>query len=87
MLIATGTSRNSFALGKNWKVKVFLIAQLATAFLQKEKVALIGNGPYMQHELAVLENIVSDIAVFTDGKPLEVSLDDSVIVHEEKFLP
>ena len=87
VLIATGTSRNSFALGKKLEGKgVSYCATCDGFFYKKKKVALIGNGPYMQHELAVLENIVSDVAVFTDGKPLEVSLDDSVIVHEEKIL-
>ena len=87
VLIATRTSRNSFALGKKLEGKgVSYCATCDGFFYKKKKVALIGNGPYMQHELAVLENIVSDVAVFTDGKPLEVSLDDSVIVHEEKIL-
>jgi thioredoxin reductase (NADPH) len=51
-------------------------------FFRKKKVAVIGCGDFMKHEVDVLEHLIDDIAVFTNNKDLEVSLNRIVIEDE-----
>ncbi len=39
-------------------------------FYKKKKVALIGSGPYMEHELKVLENFTNQITIFSQGEKI-----------------
>ena len=79
VILACGTSRNRYA-----KADIFEgVSYCATCdgfFYRKKKIALIGNGKYMAHELSVLENMCKDITVFTDGKPLEAEIHPSIPV-------
>lgn len=48
-------------------------------FYRKKKIAVIGCGAYMLHELEHLKRMTNDVMVFTDGHPLDVSVDVPVI--------
>src|SRR5690606_36438829 len=70
VVLATGKTRlplrvpgfNTFR-GKG----IHMCATCDAIFYKGRKIALIGNGPYMEQELAVLENYTSDILIFTQG--------------------
>lgn len=79
VILACGTSRNKY----NKVEGLDGVSYCATCdgfFYRKKKVALIGNGNYMAHELSVLENICQDIIVFTDGKPLQAEVSSTIKV-------
>ena len=79
VILACGTSRNRYAKADNLE-GVSYCATCDGFFYRKKKIALIGNGKYMAHELSVLENICKDITVFTDGKSLEAEINSSIPV-------
>lgn len=79
VILACGTSRNRYSKADQFE-GVSYCATCDGFFYRKKKIALIGNGNYMAHELSVLENICKDITVFTDGKPLEVKINSSIPV-------
>ncbi|MDE7095303.1 MAG: NAD(P)/FAD-dependent oxidoreductase [Anaeroplasmataceae bacterium] len=79
VILACGTSRNRYAKADHLE-GVSYCATCDGFFYRKKKIALIGNGKYMAHELSVLENIVKEITVFTDGKPLEAEINPSIPV-------
>ena len=79
VILACGTSRNRFVKADQFE-GVSYCATCDGFFYRKKKIALIGNGKYMAHELSVLENICKDITVFTDGKPLETEIHPSIPV-------
>ena len=65
IFLATGKSNKVNILGIN----VCQVSYCATCdgfFFRKKKIALIGSGEYMLHELDVLKNFTSDITVFTN---------------------
>ncbi len=74
VLLATGKQRLTLNIPGFNKFRGKGISFCATCdgyFYRKKKLALIGCGPYMQQELKELENLTSDITIFTDGKTLE----------------
>ena len=74
VLLATGKQRLTLNIPGFNKFRGKGISFCATCdgyFYRKKKLALIGCGPYMQQELKELENLTSDITIFTDGKELE----------------
>lgn len=73
VILACGTSRNRYSKADQFE-GVSYCATCDGFFYRKKKIALIGNGNYMAHELSVLENICKEIIVFTDGRPLKVEL-------------
>ncbi|MDE7263832.1 MAG: NAD(P)/FAD-dependent oxidoreductase [Anaeroplasmataceae bacterium] len=79
VILACGASRNRYAKADQYE-GVSYCATCDGFFYRKKKIALIGNGKYMAHELSVLENISKDILVFTDGLPLETELTSSIPV-------
>ncbi len=79
VILACGTSRNRYAKADHLE-GVSYCATCDGFFYRKKKIALIGNGKYMAHELSVLENICKDIIVFTDGKPLEAEINPNIPV-------
>ena len=79
VILACGTSRNRYAKADHLE-GISYCATCDGFFYRKKKIALIGNGKYMAHELSVLENICKDITVFTDGKPLEAEINSTIPV-------
>ncbi len=73
VVLACGTSRNRYSKADRFE-GVSYCATCDGFFYRKKKIALIGNGNYMAHELSVLENICKEIIVFTDGLPLETEI-------------
>lgn len=53
-------------------------------FYRKKKIAVIGCGAYMLHELEHLKRVTNDVIVFTDGHPLDASVDVPVIKEKIK---
>lgn len=79
VILACGTSRNRYAKADQFD-GVSYCATCDGFFYRKKKIAIIGNGQYMAHELSVLENICKDITIFTDGLPLEVETNSTIPV-------
>lgn len=84
IVLALGASRNRYVKADKFE-GVSYCATCDGFFYRKKRLALIGNGSYMKHELEVLENITKDITVFTDGLPLEVDLNENIKVITEKI--
>ncbi|MDE6946453.1 MAG: NAD(P)/FAD-dependent oxidoreductase [Anaeroplasmataceae bacterium] len=85
VVLACGTSRNRFTKADSFE-GVSYCATCDGFFYRKKKVALIGSGAYMAHELSVLENICKDIIVFTNGKPLETKISSDITVITEPIV-
>jgi thioredoxin reductase (NADPH) len=87
VLLATGKRRLTLCIPGFQKYRGKGISFCATCdgfFYRKKKLAIIGSGPYMQQELKVLENLSSDITVFTHGKALKGKVDH--VVNTSKIL-
>ncbi len=84
IILACGTSRNLFYKARGLD-GISYCATCDGFFYRKKKVALIGNGSYMAHELSVLHHIIKDIMVFTDGLPLEVEIPEHIPVILDKI--
>ena len=50
-------------------------------FYRKKRIGIVGNGAYMQHELAYLSRLTDQITVFTHGSSLSVSIDAPVVTE------
>lgn len=85
VVLACGASRNRYAKADKYE-GISYCATCDGFFYRKKKIALIGNGKYMAHELDVLGNMCKDITVFTDGLPLEVSINPSIPVVLDKII-
>lgn len=86
VMLACGTSRNQWQLGKRFEGYGVSYCATCDGFLyRKKKVALVGSGALMKHELEVLKNLCPDVTVFTDGKPLEGEISPEVKVVPEKI--
>ena len=90
VLLATGKTRRTMRRTGFNQFRGKGISMCATCdgfFYRKKKIALIGCGPYMLHELEYLKKMTQDITVFTDGNELKVEVDVPV-VHEKitKFI-
>lgn len=87
ILLATGKKRLSLNIPGFKKYRGKGISFCATCdgyFYRKKKLALIGCGPYMQQELKDLENLSSDITVFTNGKALLSEVNHPVVTSKIK---
>ena len=84
IVLALGASRNRYVKADKFE-GVSYCATCDGFFYRKKKLALIGNGSYMKHELEVLENISKDITIFTDGLPLEVEVNPEIKVITDKI--
>lgn len=82
VVLACGTSRSRLPLLDQLE-KVSYCATCDGFFYRKKRVALIGNGDYMAHELAVLKQICSEVIVFTNGLPLEADVKDCKVFTEK----
>ena len=84
IVLALGASRNRYVKADKFE-GVSYCATCDGFFYRKKKLALIGNGSYMKHELEVLENISKDMTIFTDGLPLEVEVNPEIKVITDKI--
>ena len=84
IVLALGASRNRYVKADKFE-GVSYCATCDGFFYRKKRLALIGNGSYMKHELEVLENISKDITIFTDGLPLEVEVNPEIKVITDKI--
>ena len=72
VVLATGKPRVQINLEgyQTFKSKgIHLCTTCDGLFYKNKKVALIGNGAYLEHELETLENYTKDIMIFTNGLP------------------
>lgn len=73
VILATGKKRMTLSIPGFNKFKGKGISLCATCdgyFFRRKKIAIIGCGPYMAHELEFLSQINQNITVFTNGETL-----------------
>ena len=74
LIIATGKARNKLKIKNAERFEMKGISYCAVCdgfFYRNKKIGIIGDGEYMQHELAFLSQFTKEIIIFTDGKELE----------------
>ena len=72
VVLSTGKPRVQINLEgyETFKSKgIHLCATCDGLFYRDKKVAIIGSGLYLEHELLILENYTKDIMIFTNGIP------------------
>lgn len=82
VLLATGKTRQTLNIPGFTKFRGKGISLCATCdgyFYRKKKLAIVGCGAYMQHELEYLNRISSDVTVFTHGNELTCTIENPVI--------
>jgi thioredoxin reductase (NADPH) len=89
ILLATGKTRRTMKRTGFTQYRGKGISMCATCdgfFYRRKKVALIGCGAYMLHELEYLKKMTKDITIFTDGHPLKEAVDVPVVYDKiQKF--
>ena len=84
IMLALGTPKNKLSIATKFEgAGVSYCAQCDGFFYRKKKVAVIGSGEFMKHELDILRGIVSDITVFTNGKKLDYQVEGVNIVEDK----
>lgn len=87
VLLATGKKRETLTRpGFNqYRGKgISMCAVCDGFFYRKKKIAVIGCGAYMLHELEHLKRMSKDVMIFTDGHPLDATVDVPVITDRIK---
>jgi len=87
VLLATGKTRQTLNIPGFIKYKGKGISMCATCdgyFFRKKKLAVIGCGPYMLHELEYLNRISDDVTIYTHGQPFVSAVEHKII--DEKIL-
>ncbi len=87
VVLATGKKRVTLSIPGFNKYKGKGISMCATCdgyFFRRKKIAIVGCGPYMSHELEFLSQINKDITIFTHNKALTVKVDFPVITQKIK---
>ncbi len=82
VLLATGRQRLKLGIPgfKEFKGKgISFCATCDGFFYRKKKLAIVGCGSYMLHELKYLENLTDSITVFTNDHDLKVPVEHTVI--------
>jgi len=82
VLLSTGKTRTTLNIPGFIKYRGKGISLCATCdgyFYRKKKLAIIGCGAYMLHELEYLNRLTSDITVFTHGNDLDSDLEYPII--------
>ncbi len=85
VLLATGKRRLKLSIPGFKRLRGKGISFCATCdgfFYRKKKIAIIGCGSYMQHELQHLENLTDDITVFTNDHELAVPVNHKVVTSK-----
>lgn len=94
VILATGKARNKLKIknAKDFEMKGLSYCATCDGFFYRNKrIGIIGSGNAMLHELSFLQNMSSDITVFTDGQDLElpnvkVVTDKVVSLYGNEFL-
>lgn len=87
VLLATGKTRTTLNRPgfKTFKGKgISLCATCDGYFYRRKKIAIVGCGPYMLHELEYLSRMTKDITVFTDGQTLKQDVSYPVVTEKIK---
>jgi thioredoxin reductase (NADPH) len=87
VLLATGKTRQTLSIPRFVKYRGKGISMCATCdgyFYRKKKLAVIGCGPYMLHELEYLNRISNDVTIFTHGYEFSSEVNNPVIFEEIK---
>jgi thioredoxin reductase (NADPH) len=82
VLLATGKTRQTLTRPGFVKYRGKGISMCATCdgyFYRRKKIAIVGCGAYMQHELEYLNRLSPDVTVFTDGHELLCEVKNPVI--------
>lgn len=82
VLLATGKSRQTLKLPGFNKFRGKGISMCVTCdsyFYRRKKIALVGYGAYMLHELEHLKRMTDDITIFSEGKIVDDSVDYPII--------
>lgn len=82
VLLATGKTRTT--INKPGFIKyrgkgISMCANCDGYFYRRKKIALVGCGAYMMHELEYLNRMSTDVTIFTDGHPLDENVSNPVI--------
>lgn len=90
VLLATGKTRHTVRRAGFTQFRGKGISMCATCdgfFYRRKKVAVIGYGPYMLHELDFLRKMTKDITIFTDGHAFHDEIDFPVVKEKiTKFI-
>jgi len=87
VLLATGKTRQTMNRPgfKTFQGKgISMCATCDGYFYRRKKLALVGCGAYMMHELEYLSRITDDITIFTDGRALEYEVKYPVVTQKIK---
>ena len=85
VLLSTGKTRQTLSIPGFVKYRGKGISMCATCdgyFYRKKKLAIIGCGPYMLHELEYLNRISSDVTIFTHGNELSTEVKNPVVYEK-----
>ena len=85
VLLATGKTRKTINRSGFVKYRgkgISMCAMCDGFFYRRKKIALIGCGAYMLHELDFLKKMTNDIIIFTDGKELNAKVDFPVVTEK-----
>ena len=85
VLLSTGKTRTSLNIPGFIKYRGKGISMCATCdgyFYRKKKLAIVGCGAYMLHELEYLSRLSDDITIFTHGKDFNASVDNHIVRDE-----
>jgi thioredoxin reductase (NADPH) len=84
VLLATGKTRTTINKPGFIKYRGKGISMCATCdgyFYRRKKIAVVGCGAYMLHELEYLSRMSHDVTIFTDGRPLEDEVNHKVVTE------
>jgi len=84
VLLATGKTRTTINKPGFIKYRGKGISMCATCdgyFYRRKKIAVVGCGAYMMHELEYLNRMSPDVTIFTDGHVLEDVVSNKVITE------
>ena len=87
VLLATGKTRQTLNRPGFVKYRGKGISMCAVCdgyFYRRKKIAIIGCGAYMLHELEYLNRMSSDVTIFTDGHDLDVKVNNRVVKDKIK---
>ena len=82
VLLSTGKTRTTINKPGFIKYRGKGISMCATCdgyFYRRKKIAVVGCGAYMLHELEYLNRMSSDVTIFTDGHVLDESVTNQVV--------
>ena len=82
VLLTTGKTRQTMTRSGFVKYRGKGISMCATCdgyFYRRKKIAIVGCGAYMQHELEYLNRLSPDVTVFADGHELECEVKNPVV--------